>query len=338
MSACSSTEEEAWRKHLKAQISSENQDLSEFGSAVQDLLPSMSLDPKPLGTVFGQPDTLTRRMSVHRTATLGPKINMNQVIIKNTQAHKDTMQAQQNSGFPVTRSHSFLSANHIPVLAPRRSERIRLETALSDVWTKEILPYPGMLSRRTENPIRASANSVMRKLSMASIASNFTKRSASYSSLSHSRSEEPHVLAQKSSAPALRKPPLPGPKRRGAALVDFHNTPKAFLPADFELRDVRFNNPARRRRPISRTMSEDVASGHVRPVSMAGKRLSRPASFRGVGSRKTSALSVRTDVIEPEPDVKPVKLEEAASSTPTLPSTPSKQVTKSKIKLFRFWA
>lgn len=74
--------------------------------------------------------------------------------------------------------------NRIPVLAPSRADRIRLETLLADVWTREILPYPGMTSRaRSEHLVRASASSMMRKLSVASIASNFTKRSGSMASL-----------------------------------------------------------------------------------------------------------------------------------------------------------
>lgn len=74
--------------------------------------------------------------------------------------------------------------NRIPVLATSRGERVRLETMLSDVWTRDALPFPGMFSRpRNEHPIRASASSMMRKLSVVSIASNFSKRSASLASI-----------------------------------------------------------------------------------------------------------------------------------------------------------
>lgn len=55
---------------------------------------------------------------------------------------------------------------------------------MTDVWTRDILPYPGMTGRaRGEHLVRASASSMMRKLSVASIASNFTKRSGSMASL-----------------------------------------------------------------------------------------------------------------------------------------------------------
>lgn len=69
------------------------------------------------------------------------------------------------------------------MLAPPRAERIRLEHLLGDVWTREIIPFPGMAGRaRSEHLVRASASSMMRKLSVASIASNFTKRSGSIAS------------------------------------------------------------------------------------------------------------------------------------------------------------
>jgi hypothetical protein len=70
------------------------------------------------------------------------------------------------------------------VLAPSRAERVRLENLLSDVWTRDVIPFPGMAGRaRSEHLVRASASSMMRKLSVASIASNFTKRSGSIASL-----------------------------------------------------------------------------------------------------------------------------------------------------------
>lgn len=108
-----------------------------------------------------------------------------QVIIKNTNAFKETA-----SSASINRSQSLLTTNRIPVLAPSRADRIRLETLLADVWTKEILPFPGMTGRaRSERFVRASASSMMRKLSVASIASNFTRRSGSMASL-HKTAED----------------------------------------------------------------------------------------------------------------------------------------------------
>jgi len=126
--------------------------------------------------------TIARRLSIHRATTVGQKSGLCQVIIKNTNAFKNI--PHSSSSTSINRSQSLLSTNRIPVLAPPRAERIRLESLLADVWTRDILPYPGMTSRvRSEHMVRASASSMIRKLSVASITSNFTKRSSSMNSL-----------------------------------------------------------------------------------------------------------------------------------------------------------
>lgn len=111
-----------------------------------------------------------------------------QVIIKNTNSFKDIPNSSSTTA--INRSQSLLTTNRIPVLAPSRADRIRLENLLSDVWTREVIPFPGMTGRaRSEHLVRASASSMMRKLSVASITSNFTKRSGSIASL-HCAAEE----------------------------------------------------------------------------------------------------------------------------------------------------
>jgi hypothetical protein len=125
-----------------------------------------------------------------------------QVIIKNTNAFKDTPNSASTTA--INRSQSLLTTNRIPVLAPPRADRIRLETLLSDIWTRDVLPFPGMTGRaRSEHPVRASASSMMRKLSVASIASTFTKRSGSIASLHQAAEEEAlaEAEAQKYSPP-----------------------------------------------------------------------------------------------------------------------------------------
>ena len=121
-------------------------------------------------------------MSIHRATTVGAMSGLCQVIIKNTSAFKEV--PHSSSAASINRSQSLLTTNRIPIIAPSRAERIRLEALLADVWTRDVLPFPGMTVRaRSEHPVRASASSMMRKLSVASIASNFTKRSASFASL-----------------------------------------------------------------------------------------------------------------------------------------------------------
>lgn len=137
-------------------------------------------------TVIG---TIARRLSIHRATTVGPTSGLCQVIIRNTNAFKDI--PHSSSCTSINRSQSVLTTNRIPILAPSRAERIRLENLVSDVWTREVLPFPGMTGRaRSEHNVRASASSMMRKLSVASIASNFTKRSGSFASLYKAAEEE----------------------------------------------------------------------------------------------------------------------------------------------------
>jgi len=118
-------------------------------------------------------------MSIHRAMTVGPISGLCQVIIKNTNASKESV-----SSATINRSQSLLTNNRTPILAPPRADRIRLEALLADVWTRDMLPYPGMTGRaRSEHLVRTSATSMMRKLSVASITSNFAKRSGSMASL-----------------------------------------------------------------------------------------------------------------------------------------------------------
>lgn len=145
------------------------------------------LELKSIGNILGQPGTLARRISIQRAQTIGPRTNLSQVFIKNTHALKDSVDSSAAGNLAMSRSHSLLSTNRNQVLAPKRVDRMRMEHDLAKVWTKDLLPYPGMGSNRGEHLIRASANSLIRKFSMSSIASGFSKRSASLGSLTNSR-------------------------------------------------------------------------------------------------------------------------------------------------------
>lgn len=124
--------------------------------------------------------TIARRMSIHRATTVGQMAGLCQVLIKNTTAAREI--GYSSSIAPINRSQSLLTTKRIPVLAPYRGERIKLESLVADVWTRNILPFPGMIGR-SRGDVRTSASSIMRKLSVASIASNFSKRSSSMASI-----------------------------------------------------------------------------------------------------------------------------------------------------------
>lgn len=326
---------------------------------MHDMFSSLSLDIKYIGPVFGHTDSLVRRMSVHRAATLGSKMHVAQVIIKNTQAQKLPEPPSSFAPNLVTRSQSHMSSNHVPTLAPRRAERIRLETALEDVWTKDILPFPGMGNRRVENPIRASANSVMRKLSMASIASNFSRRSPSFSSISNTRSDDSfgskvHKISQgnlRARSAAERRP--------APVVVDFHNAPAAFLPTDFELQDTR---PSSRRRRLAnraagtteRSSEKNTLGEPIRTRRLSTHIISLPrmdlshrleTSMTSNGSNATLLRMPEspTDGIyhrgreNEEANGKETRESWAQRTESSSATPPARKFLKSKSRIFKFW-
>lgn len=181
--ACSAREEEQWRSDLLKLSAKEVQIQAEDPTAFPALFSMIALDIRSLGYVFGLPGTLTRRLSIQRAATLNPKTNNVQVIIRNTHTLKNHCDSQISAIDSISRSQSLSTTNRAVILAPKRVERLRMEYGLTDVWTKDLLPYPGMSTNRGEHLIRTSASSMMRKLSRASKTGSFKKRSASCVSL-----------------------------------------------------------------------------------------------------------------------------------------------------------
>jgi hypothetical protein len=180
MTACTIKEEQEWRTRLSHAAAAESP--SQGGQP--PVFDSLALNIKPLGTVFGKPGTIARRISVHRATTVGPKTPLCQVILKNTSV-VSSAPASTSSGMgggsssSINRSMSLLTTNtRIPILAPSRGDRARLEALLSDVWTRDILPFPGITARsRSEYLVKASAGAMMRKLSVASITGSFKRGS-----------------------------------------------------------------------------------------------------------------------------------------------------------------
>ncbi|KAF2483224.1 hypothetical protein BDY17DRAFT_250617 [Neohortaea acidophila] len=283
--ACSATEADVWRQHIGDSITSQSQAVAEGQSNVFELHSPLIAEMRSVGKAFGKPGSFVRRMSVHRTATVGPTTDLNQVIIKNTQAAKEALETSSTTSLQIPRSQSMATPSHVQTLAPGRADRVRLESILCDVWTKDLLPYPGMQPRRSD-PIRASANHVIRKFSMASITSNFSssKRSASYTSISTNHKEDmpPPKLQKSMRGRANTNKPTARPP-----LVDFHNAPEAFLPEDFELQ---VDRGSKRKKSALRTLTMTMERpfspllGHDQKASV----LRRAQSVKEVGGAKSS--------------------------------------------------
>jgi hypothetical protein len=177
-SACSRQEEDQWRKMIRYLADKETRLLYEDNPRAPEQYPRLLLRPSihPFAEVFGQPGTIARRLSTRRPATVGAKTATSQVVIRNTHCARSS--DRNTSEVAMGRSQTVRLPTRVPALAPRKLERILLEQEMSEVWTKELLPYPGM-SSRAESSVRTSANSVMRRLSRAT-SHSFGRRSASY--------------------------------------------------------------------------------------------------------------------------------------------------------------
>jgi hypothetical protein len=311
MTACSAVEAEVWRAQMGLRIEAQAQAVAGGSANVFELQSPLIAEMRSVGKAFGKPGSFVRRMSVHRTATVGPTTDLNQVIIKNTQSAKEALDNSSNTSLQIPRSQSVATPSHVQTLAPRRADRVRLEALLSDVWSKDLLPYPGMTPRRSD-PLRASANHVIRKFSMASITSNFSssKRSASYTSISQSRNKED--VPPPKSWPATRGHHARNARTDRPLLVDFHNAPEAFLPADFELQDP----AAKRKKSALRTFTMTMERPFSPLLGNDGKpsTLRRAQSVRDVANLTTPVPAV--DLKEGKPPTPVYSVIQERSKTP----------------------
>lgn len=158
----------------------------------------VSLDIKSIGEVFGQRGTLTRRLSIQRAATVKDRTSVCQVIIKNTGALKGSDDLSADSS--MNRSQSLLETHKVPTLVSKRTDRIQMEHALTSVWTKDRLPFPGMSSGLLA---RTSASSMMRKLSRASTHSKSATRTVSCASIPETNESDQKPTHQVSDHPNI---------------------------------------------------------------------------------------------------------------------------------------
>lgn len=183
MTACTETEKAEWTKRLTREVKDDEE------AQRIDPVCCLALGIKSFAPVFGKSGkhrvgslecnmvlTVTdpasaRATSIHRVTTVGSKST--QVILKNTAMYQ---RENKNPGeeLSVNRSQSLLTTHRVPVLSPARHERTQLESTIADVWSRNILPFPGL--PRSNPSVREA---MMRKFSVASITSTLSKRSGS---------------------------------------------------------------------------------------------------------------------------------------------------------------
>ncbi|KAK2757606.1 hypothetical protein FQN54_004575 [Arachnomyces sp. PD_36] len=189
LTACSEKEEVQWKENLLKQA-----DISRHRPS--ELLPDpkrcfmTTLELKPLGTMVGQPNNPARRSSIHGSLTMTMCPEVVHLVIKGTRAPPNPSQPSRPEEPGVSRSQSLMITDRTAILAPKRQDRIRIERSLADIWTRDVLPYPGMSQGKGDHPIRTSAESLMRRLSLHPA---FSRRSSSLATTVTLRSVETAV-------------------------------------------------------------------------------------------------------------------------------------------------
>lgn len=257
--------------------------------------------------------TIARRVSIQRATTVGSKSALCQVVLKNTTTVKDSSQASSIS--TISRSQSLQTTNPRNTLAPAVAERARLEAVLADVWSRGSLPFPGMTSRsRSEQLVRSSASTVMRKLSVASISSSFTKKSVAAGPIG--RNQDGRAVPRTSYGEH---------NSAHRADVDFAETKLPIIKDEYER-----SNSSLPRAPLYGANNEnDTGPGSIRRFKLArsyevlqrgeqlltlGSPILRTASINSARPESLSMKSLSTCVSE-----KDVVVE--GSQVPTLPAT-----------------
>ncbi|PGH28764.1 hypothetical protein GX50_08492 [[Emmonsia] crescens] len=175
LTACSEREATRWKDNLLRQSLAETPNSLDENIIMQKYS-TTQLAIKPLSAVVfaGQVHNLTRRSSIHGSMFSMPShTGCVRLLIKGTQAVPHDSHTRAST---LGRSQSLQLARQSVVLAPKRQDRIRMEKWLYDVWTCDVLPYPGMPAWRGEHLIRSSAESFIRRLSSRR---PFTRRSSS---------------------------------------------------------------------------------------------------------------------------------------------------------------
>ena len=162
--ACSEKEAIRWKEQLQKQINHEEKQLG------RGLIPFLQrsrdfLDMKPK---FAFPNNncrpiITRSTSANAVNDAIPKSPVVNLIIKGTESV--ITRSISNIG-SVGRSQTVHTTNRPAILTPKRHDRLRLEHRLASVWTKDVIPYPGMQTGRGEYVIRSSAESLFRRFTL----------------------------------------------------------------------------------------------------------------------------------------------------------------------------
>ncbi|KAF3490608.1 RSP protein [Arthroderma uncinatum] len=142
MTACSTKEAVQWMDQLH-----------------QNIAPEITVDTPKIGTKVKLPIKQRPVITIDETGNIVQPV-CKLVRIKGTEA---VPRLNQPSSTSLSRSPTMFM-NPIVTLTPNRQDRMRMERWLANIWTCDIIPYPGMPGR-SEYFIRAQAGSFLRSLS-----------------------------------------------------------------------------------------------------------------------------------------------------------------------------
>lgn len=160
LSAASATEAMRWNTEMLKAASG----FTEVSKSTLSELRATSLLSLELKPLDGDPSLtphLTRRPSMNSLNPSWSQPNMQHMIIKKTHSPNQTEEPRPNDS-EIERSNA---CNALPTLTliARRQERIRLERYTRCIYTRHILPYPGMVSAKGD--LLLGTESIIRRLS-----------------------------------------------------------------------------------------------------------------------------------------------------------------------------
>ena len=178
--ACTELEEDRWKSELHDLSARELQRHKDTDIALVPKLDFLFLEIEELADRFDRNGSFDRGRFIQPFSKLTPRTSTVPIVIRNTHMplKGDPFESQNNAPTSSNRSHLQITTNAAQTLVPERSDRARMEQAMSDVWTRGALPFPAMITSRSGQLFRASS-SMMRRLSKVSITSSPLKRSPS---------------------------------------------------------------------------------------------------------------------------------------------------------------
>lgn len=177
---CTELEAERWKSRLQEASARENQRQNERDHPLASSPDFLFLEVEEYANKPKVGGALSRGRFIRPFAKFTPPVQTVTVVIMNTYipVRGEPTDSPHNAAMLANRSLLQVSTESHQTLVPERVDRIRMEQAMSEVWTRGTLPFPGMTTSRSGQLIRASA-SMMRKLSKTSVTSTPSKRSTS---------------------------------------------------------------------------------------------------------------------------------------------------------------